>query len=62
MSEINYFKVFVQFSGDVAADVDNLHVKRIYLEPLVDHLYIVREDFTQCTTIQHEAPQCIEIH
>jgi hypothetical protein len=45
MSEINHFNVFVLFSDDVAANVDHLLVKRIYLKPLVDHLYIVREDF-----------------
>jgi hypothetical protein len=44
MSEISQFKVFVLCSGDVAADVDHLQVKRIHLEPLVDHLYIFRED------------------
>jgi hypothetical protein len=43
MSEINYFKKFVLCSDDVAADVGHLHVKRIQLEPLVGHLYIVRE-------------------
>jgi hypothetical protein len=32
-------------SGDVAVDVNHLHVKRIHLEFLVGHLYIVREDF-----------------
>jgi hypothetical protein len=30
MNEINYFKVFVLCSGDVIADVDHLHVKRIH--------------------------------
>jgi hypothetical protein len=30
MSEIDYFKVFVLYSGDVAADVDPLHLKRIH--------------------------------
>jgi hypothetical protein len=44
MSEINHFNFFIMCSGDVAADVDHLHVKKIYLEPLVGHLYIVRED------------------
>ncbi len=47
MNEIDHFKVFVLCSGDVAADVDYLHVKRIQLKSLVDHLYIVRED-TMC--------------
>jgi hypothetical protein len=41
MSEISQFKVFVLCSGDVAADVDHLQVKRIHLE---HHLYIFRED------------------
>jgi hypothetical protein len=43
MSEINHFKFFVLCSGDVTADVDHLYVKRIHLEFLVGHLYIVRE-------------------
>jgi hypothetical protein len=30
MNEIDYFKVFVLCSGDVAPDVDHLHVKRIH--------------------------------
>jgi hypothetical protein len=34
-------------SGDVVANVDHLYVKRIYLEPLVGHLYIVRENMEQ---------------
>jgi hypothetical protein len=29
MNEIDHFKVFVLCSGDVAADVDHLRVKRI---------------------------------
>jgi hypothetical protein len=41
MSEINHFKIFVLCSGDVAADVDHLHVKRIHL---VGFFYIVIED------------------
>jgi hypothetical protein len=44
MSEINYFKFFVPCGGDVIAVMDYLHVKRIHLEYLVGHLYIVRED------------------
>jgi hypothetical protein len=31
MNEIDHFKVFVLCSGDVAVDVDHLHVKRIHL-------------------------------
>jgi hypothetical protein len=31
VSEINHFKVFVLCSGDMAADVDHLHIKRIHL-------------------------------
>jgi hypothetical protein len=30
MNEINYFKVCVLYSGDVTADIDHLHVKRIH--------------------------------
>jgi hypothetical protein len=41
MSEINHFKIFVLCSGDVAADVDHLHVKRIHL---VGFFYIVIGD------------------
>jgi hypothetical protein len=33
MSEINHFKVFVLCNGDVTADVDQLHIKRIHLNP-----------------------------
>jgi hypothetical protein len=44
MSENNHFKLFVLCSGDVAVDVYHFHVKRIHLEPLVGHHYIVRED------------------
>jgi hypothetical protein len=44
MCEINHFKTFILCSRYVPADVDHLHVKRIQLESLVDHLYIVRED------------------
>jgi hypothetical protein len=45
MCEINHFKAFVLYSCDIAADVDHLHVKIIYLEFLMGHLYIVREDY-----------------
>jgi hypothetical protein len=38
MNEIGHFKVFVLCSGDVVADVDHLHVKKIYL---VGFSYIV---------------------
>jgi hypothetical protein len=41
MNEIDHFKFFVLCSGDVAADVDRLYVKRIYL---VSFFYIVLED------------------
>jgi hypothetical protein len=41
MNEIDHFKVFVLYSGDVPADVDHLHVKRIHL---VGFSYIVIED------------------
>jgi hypothetical protein len=30
MNDIGHFKNFVRCSGDVAADVDHLHVKRIH--------------------------------
>jgi hypothetical protein len=30
MNEIDYFKVFVLCDGDVTADVDHLHVKKIH--------------------------------
>jgi hypothetical protein len=46
MSEINHFKFFVQWSGDVVDDVNHLHVKIIHSKLLVGHLYIVREDFS----------------
>jgi hypothetical protein len=42
MNEINHFKVFVFSSGDVATDVDHLHVKRIQL---VSFSYIVIKDY-----------------
>jgi hypothetical protein len=41
MNEIGHFKVFVIYNDDVAADVDHLYVKRIYL---VSFSYIVIED------------------
>jgi hypothetical protein len=44
LSEIKNFKVFVLCSDDVAGDMDPLHAKRIHLELLVGHLYIVIED------------------
>jgi hypothetical protein len=30
MNEIDHFNIFVLCSGDVAADVNDLHVKRIH--------------------------------
>jgi hypothetical protein len=30
MNEIDHFKIFILYSDDVAADVDDLHVKRIH--------------------------------
>jgi hypothetical protein len=45
MSEINYFKVFIMYSNDVASDVDHLSVKRILL---VSFSYIVIEDNKLC--------------
>jgi hypothetical protein len=44
MCEINHFKPFVLCSCDVIADVDHLHIKKIHLESLVSHLYIIKED------------------
>jgi hypothetical protein len=41
MNEIDHFKIFVLYSGDVAADVDYLHVKKFHL---VGFSYIVIED------------------
>jgi hypothetical protein len=41
MNEIDHFKVFILYSGDVTADVDHLHIKRIHL---VGFSYIVIED------------------
>jgi hypothetical protein len=38
MNEIDHFKVFILCIGDMVADVDHLHVKRIYL---VGFSYIV---------------------
>jgi hypothetical protein len=45
MSGINHFKTFILCRGDVAADVDHLHIKRIHLKSLVSHLYIIREKY-----------------
>jgi hypothetical protein len=44
MSEINHFKKKLLCSGNVIADVNHLHIKRIHLKFLVGHLYIVRDD------------------
>jgi hypothetical protein len=44
MCEINHFKDFVLCSYDMIDDVDYLHIKRIQLKSLVDHLYIVRDN------------------
>jgi hypothetical protein len=43
MNEIDHFKFFVLCSGDMAADMDHLHIKRIHL---VSFSYIVIEDFS----------------
>jgi hypothetical protein len=43
MSEINYFKFFIMYSDDVTADVNYLHVKKIYL---VNFSYIIIDDYT----------------
>jgi hypothetical protein len=42
MNEIDYFKVFVLCSDDVAADMDYLYVKKILL---VGFSYIVINDY-----------------
>jgi hypothetical protein len=42
VNEINYFKVYILCSGDMSADIDQLHVKKIQL---VDLSYIVMEDW-----------------
>jgi hypothetical protein len=50
MNEIGYFKIIVFYSGDVTADVDHLHIKRIFL---VDFSYIViDDDFTKWYKIE----------
>jgi hypothetical protein len=41
MNEINHFKVFILYSGDVTADMDHLHVKKFHL---VNFSYIVIVD------------------
>jgi hypothetical protein len=41
MNEIDHFKFFVFYSGNVTNDVDHLHFKRIHL---VDSSYIFIED------------------
>jgi hypothetical protein len=45
MNEIDHFKVFILYSGDVATNVDHLHVKRIHL---VGFFYIVIKDNESC--------------
>jgi hypothetical protein len=46
MNEIDHFKISILYSGDVAADVDHLHTKRINL---VGFSYIVIEDLREFT-------------
>jgi hypothetical protein len=41
MNEINHFKVFILYSGDVTVDVDHLHIKIIHL---VRFFYIIIKD------------------
>jgi hypothetical protein len=36
--------IFLLYSGDITADVDHLHVKKIHLVYLVGFSYIVIED------------------
>jgi hypothetical protein len=38
---------------DVASDVGHWHIKRIHLEFLVNHLYIVREDLETTILMTH---------
>jgi hypothetical protein len=44
MNEFDYFKVFILYSGNVAADIDHLYIKRIHL---LNFSYIVIEDKEQ---------------
>jgi hypothetical protein len=60
MSEINHFKKFVLCSGDVTANVNHLHMKRIHLESLVGYLNIVRED-SEIRTRTFTIMSCTEI-
>jgi hypothetical protein len=48
MNEIDHFKFFILCSGDMAADMDHLHVKRIHL---VSFSYIVIEDFSYSVVV-----------
>jgi hypothetical protein len=48
MNEIDDFKVFVLCSGDVAAHVDRLHIKRIHF---VDFSYIVINNIYLCELV-----------
>jgi hypothetical protein len=41
MNEIDYFKKYIFYNGDVAGDIDYLHIKRIYL---MSFSYIIIED------------------
>jgi hypothetical protein len=41
MNKIGHFNFFILYSGDVTADADHLHIKKIHL---VDLSYIVIED------------------
>jgi hypothetical protein len=49
MNKINYF---ILYSGDVAADVNHLHIKRIYL---MSFSYIVIRDACKSITISLHA-------
>jgi hypothetical protein len=44
MNKIDYFNFFVLCSGDMAANIDHLHVKRTHLVHLVGFSYMVIED------------------
>jgi hypothetical protein len=54
MNEIDHFNFFVLCSGDIVADMDHLHVKKIHLVYLMGFSYIVIED----TWLHKVAGQC----
>jgi hypothetical protein len=46
VNEIDHFKFFILSSGDVTADVNHMHIKRIHL---VDFSCTVIEDYPRIT-------------